>query len=155
MVQLILVATGISFLILALAVVAFLPTWRARRHRTLLRNARARFLLRREWLEAKFLTLATQSGKPRGLEWVQCEFDNGVRFARDRHTRSLRAFVGVTIGFRAIAGGGMEEVEAVGDLRAATAVFLFENNEWTTNGRVLFNMNPDEAIVQHKLETVD
>ena len=33
--------------------------------------------------------------------------------------------------------------------------FLFENNEWTTNGRVLFNMNPDEAILQHKLETVD
>jgi hypothetical protein len=155
MVQLILIATGVGLLILAVAVVTLFPTWRARRHRALLRHARARFLLRREWLEARFLTLASQSGKPRGLEWVQCDFDNGVRFARDRHTGSLRAFVGVTIGFRAIVGGGMEEVEAVGDLRAATAVFLFENNEWTTNGRVLFNMNPDEAIVQHKLETVD
>src|SRR5262245_53007255 len=155
MFQFILIAAGVAFVILAIAVVVLLPTWRARRHRALLRNARARFLLRREWLEARFLTLATQSGKPRGLEWVQCDFDNGVRFARDRHTGSLRAFIGVTIGFRAIAGGGMEEVDAVGDLRAATAVFLFENNEWTTNGRVLFNMNPDEAIVQHKLETVD
>jgi hypothetical protein len=155
MVNIILTAVGVVLLSTGLAVLALWPTWRARRHRMLLRNARARFSLRREWLEARFLTLASQSGKPRGLEWVQCDFDNAVRFARDRHTGSLRAFVGVTIGFRAIAGGGMEEVEAVGDLRAATAVFLFENNEWTTNGRVLFNMNPDEAIVQHKLETVD
>jgi hypothetical protein len=139
------------------AVLAALPSWRRRRHRLMLIQARQTFFRRREWLEARFVTLASQSGKPRGLEWVNCDFDSEVRFARDRDTGNLRALVGVTISFRAIEGGGMEDVEAVSNLRAATAVFLFENQQWTTIGRVLFNVNPDEAIAryQHELETVD
>jgi hypothetical protein len=141
----------------AAALIAAWPAWRRRRHRAFFAQARQRFVKRREWLEARFMTLATKSGKPRGLEWVNCEFDNAVRFARDRDTGNFRALVAVTISFRAIEGGGMEDVEAVGNLRAATAVFLFEGNEWTTLGQVLFNLSPDQAIerFQHELETVD
>jgi hypothetical protein len=151
-IPLVLVAIGVG-----IALAAAWPAWRRRRLRLRLSQARQRFFLRREWLEAHFVSRASQSGKPRGLEWVNCDFDNAVRFARDRDTGNLRALVGVTISFRAIEGGGMEDVEAVGNLRAATAVFLFEGNEWTTIGRVLFNLNQDEAIerYQHELETVD
>src|SRR5438128_712840 len=75
--------------------------------RTSVERARKLFHLQRERLEFRFFSLASHSGKPRGLEWVDCDFDDGVSLARDRHTGRLRAFVGVTIRFRAIAGGGM------------------------------------------------
>ncbi|MEX2026006.1 MAG: hypothetical protein WEH44_01875, partial [Pirellulaceae bacterium] len=51
-----------------------------------LTRARKLFHLRREWLEARFFTLAASSGKPGGLEWADCDFDDPVSFARDRHT---------------------------------------------------------------------
>lgn len=108
--------------------------------------ARDAFHRQREWLEARFLTLASQSGKPRGLEWSSCDFDDPVAFARDRSSGELRGLVAVTIRFEAIAGGGMEHVEAVGNLRAATAVFTYRDGAWTTAGRALFNLNPTEAI---------
>ena len=80
-----------------------------------------------------------------------------MQFAKDRATGQLRALVAVTISFEAIEGGGMEDVEAVGNLRAATAVFFFDGTKWKTNGRALFNLNPAEAIehYRHELETVD
>jgi len=120
-------------------------------------NARREFLLRREWLEAQFLTLASERGIPRGLRWVDCDFDNDVQFARDRSSGQLRALVAATIRFEAIEGGGMEDVEAVGNLRAATAIFFFDGKKWSTSGRALFNLNPAEAIqhYRHELDMVD
>ena len=117
-------------------------------------DAIAEFHRRREWLEADFLTAATASGKPRGLRWSEVDFENGVTFARDRANGQLRAFVGVTIGFEAIEGGGMEDVEAVSNLRTATAVFRYVEEKWVTDGRTLFNLGPAEAILhfQHELE---
>lgn len=112
-------------------------------------QARRSFHPQRERLEMKFLQLASKSGKPRGLRWLNCDFENGVAYARDRQTKALCAFVGVTISFEAVEGGGMEEVEAVGNLRAATAVFRFENGHWHTEGRAIFNLNPTEAIAYY------
>ncbi len=119
-----------------------------------LSKARETFQLRREWLEADFQSTASTSGKPRGLSWVNCEFEDGVTFARDRVNHQLRAFVGVTISFEAIEGGGMEHVEAVGNLRSATAVFHYVDGTWTTDGRVIFNLGPVEAVNHfgHELE---
>lgn len=114
----------------------------------------ANFHTRREWLEADFLTAASATGKPRGLRWADIDFENGVTFARDRANGQLRAFVGVTIGFEAIEGGGMEDVEAVSNLRTATSVFRYSGKEWITDGRTLFNLAPAEAVLhfQHELE---
>ena len=115
------------------------------------------FHRRREWLEAEFLSRATRCGKPRGLQWVDCDFADDVTFARDRHNGELRALVGVTISFEAIPGGGMEEVEAVSNLRAATAVFRFDHGHWETEGRAIFNLSPVEAIRHfgHELEPIE
>jgi hypothetical protein len=120
-----------------------------------LQSARQLFHLRREMLEARFLTLASQSGKPRGLTWADCDFEDEVSFARDRQSRQLRALVGVTIRFEAIEGGDMEGNPNVDKLRAATAVFLFENGQWMTEGRAIFNLNPEEAIRHFQLETAE
>jgi hypothetical protein len=120
-------------------------------------RARKLFHLQRERAEHRFFMLASQSGKPRGLEWVDCDFEDGVSFARDRHSGRLRALVGVTIRFRATEGGGMEDNPNVGNLRAASAVFHLEGSDWGTDGRVLFNLNPTQAIehFRQELEVVE
>lgn len=140
--------------ILALALVSVWPFLRARNAAKAAQQARLTFQLRREWLEARFVSLAEKSGKPRGLRWVDCDFENHVEFARDRATGRLRALVGVTIQFEAVEGGGMEEVEAVGNLRAATVVFRLDGSEWETDGRACFNLSPMQTIehFQHELE---
>ncbi len=58
----------------------------------------------------------------------------------------MSAFVAITISFEAIEGGPMEGVEAVGNLRAATAVFRVRRRSWATDGRAIFNLNPTEAV---------
>jgi hypothetical protein len=141
------------------AVLAAAVMWRPIRNRkreAQVARARQDFHRVRERLEAKFLQLASESGKPRGLEWTNCDFENEVVYARDRRTGELSAFVGVTISFEAVAGGGMEDVEAVGNLRAATAVFRIDHGHWATDGRAIFNLNPTEAVrhFQNELELI-
>lgn len=147
--------------LIGLAVIGFIAAalwrpWRNRKREAQLARARQDFHRQRERLEAKFVQLAGQSGKPRGLEWTGCDFEDEVVYARDRRSGQLSAFVGVTISFEAIAGGGMEDVEAVGNLRAATAVFRLDAARWHTDGRALFNLNPTEAVryYQEDLELV-
>ena len=144
-----------SIAALGIALVAWRPI-RARMRESELARAQRDFHRQREHLEARFFRLAGECGKPRGLEWVRCDFDDDVIYARHRHSGELSAFVGVTIGFEAVEGGGMEDVEAVGNLRAATAVFRVEGGNWATDGRALFNLNPAEAIAyyQDNLELV-
>ncbi|MCE9606308.1 MAG: hypothetical protein K8U03_15540 [Planctomycetia bacterium] len=133
------------------ACVVGVTVWRRRPTRAM-RDAQSFELLRRsfhrerERVEAKFVELASASGKPRGLRWKDCDFEDGVAYARDRKSGELCAFVAVTVAFEAIEGGGMEEVEAVSNLRAATAVFRHKEHHWSTDGRVIFNLKPVQAI---------
>lgn len=143
----------------ALLGLVFFVVWRpvrARLREVRYQRARKEFHQQRERLEARFFQLAAGSGKPRGLRWTSCDFDDDVAYARDRQTHELCALVAVTIGFEAVEGGGMEDVEAVGNLRAATAVFRREAARWQTDGRAIFNLNPAEAIkyYQENLEIV-
>ncbi len=120
-----------------------------------LAEAQLQFHRMREQLEAKFLQKAGLTGKPRGLRWADCEFENDVTYARDRHSGQLSAFVAVTIKFEAVAGGGMEEVEAVGNAKAGTAVFHYDpKRHWVTEGRAIFNLNPSEAV-RHFNDTLE
>ena len=145
---------GLAVLLLIVGCATFATRTRSRKQG--LQKAREAFQLRREWLEADFLSTASTSGKPRGLAWVNCDFDDSVTFARDRSNNQLRAFVAVTVSFEAIEGGGMEHVEAVGNLRSATAVFHYVNDTWSSDGRVIFNLDPVEAVNHfgHELEFV-
>lgn len=100
-------------------------------------------------LQQRFFDVAAASGKPRGLRWKECQWSDLVEWVREKANGRLYALVGVTISFEAIEGGDMEGVEAVGNLRNATAVFFFDE-QWQTAGRVVFNLNPDEAVVHFK-----
>jgi hypothetical protein len=114
--------------------------------RKYLRTAREQFRARREQLAADFLQAASATGKPRGLRWAACDWNPETAFARDRKTGQLAALVAVTIRFEAIEGGAMEGVEAVGNLRHASAVFFFHQGRWQTAGRAVFNLGPNEAL---------
>ena len=90
---------------------------------------------------------AAASGKPRGLRWKDCQWENGVELVRDKHSGQIAALVGVTIQFEAVEGSDMEGLPAVGNLRNASAVFFFQGGQWHTVGRAVFNMKPEEALV--------
>src|SRR5438552_18461529 len=77
-------------------------------------RARESFVLQRERLEAKFVTAAAATGKPRGLRWKDCSFEGDVELARERQTGQLVALIPVTIQFEAIEGSDMEGLPAVG-----------------------------------------
>ena len=109
-------------------------------------KARELFAAQREHLEVLFFEAAAASGKPRGLRWKDCQWGPDVEFARERSTREIVALVGVTIQFEAVEGGDMEDLPAVGNLRNASAVFYFERGRWRTAGKVVYNLNPDEAL---------
>jgi hypothetical protein len=111
--------------------------------------AQAEFQSQRSRLQKLFFDTAAASGKPRGLRWKDCQWNDLIEWVREKETGRLHALAGVTISFEAIEGGDMEGVEAVGNLRNATAVFFFDG-EWRTAGRVVFNLNPDEAVVHFK-----
>ena len=137
---------------LAVAVVAGIATAlalrpiRAARLAERLARAQRDFHRQREQLEAKFIERASQTGKPRGLRWSDVAFDDDVIYARDRKTGSLKALVAIEVSFEAVEGGGMEHVEAVSNVRAATAEFLYDGVRWRTDGRVYFNLAPTATV---------
>jgi len=141
--------TGLA--ILAVVIVLFFvlkgPALKQREEH-LLKQAMDQFRIRREQLEAKFYDIASNLGKPRGVTWNTCDWKPPVEFARDNESGLLTAFVSVEISFAAIPGGDMEDVEAVGDLRDASALFHYQNGNWGTGGKALFNMDPKTAV-QH------
>ena len=140
--------------VLLLVIVAAVPAFFAARallaylQKRDVRNAIDAFRRQRETLEAKFFDLAASLGKPRGLRWVRCDWQKEVAFARDVRTGLLTAFASVEIAFEAIEGGDMEDVEAVGTIRDASAVFHYQTGQWGTGGKALFNMNPADAVTR-------
>lgn len=144
------------YFFLTLAIAVFLIGWLGwakARPKLLMRRVRQierDFVRDRKSLEAKFFEAASQSGKPRGLAWKQCAFQHRVLFGRDRANGEIVGLVGVTIGFEAVPGGGMEDVEAVGNLRAATAVFIHNGRQWTTQGKAIFNLEPPEVLERYR-----
>ncbi len=151
--------SSLQIALLALAVVVLLGVgvwlarrvlgpWRTARRQSETDHALRLFRMQREQLEAKFFDLARMSGKPRGLKWLDGDWQSEVTFARACDTGLLTAFVGIHIRFEAIAGSDMEGLAAVDTVRDAAAVFHFQRGRWGTGGRVLMNMNPAEAVTR-------
>jgi hypothetical protein len=128
-------------------VVAFWLVGRGANPRVQIERARDLFQQQRRELEAAFFQTAAASGKPRGLRWKECQWSELIEWVRDKQTGQMMALVGVTIAFEAIEGGDMVGLAAVGNLRNASAVFFMQDGQWQTTGRVIFNLNPDEALV--------
>jgi hypothetical protein len=127
--------------------------WRVAQQEAIWELAQLEFAEQRPALAATLLEAAAKTGKPRGLSWEKCELGDDHVFAIDRTTDDLYALVGATISFAAIPGGGMEDVEAVGNLRYATAVFVHRDGSWSSDGQVVFNLEPSQAV-EHFAESL-
>ena len=130
---------------LAVVAVSAVPLARWMKQREA-QQATMAFRRQREMLEARFFELASQSGKPRGLKWVRCDWQPGLTLGREVQSGLLTAFISIELHFEAIAGGDMEDVAAVGTVRDACAVFHYQYGQWGTGGKALFNMNADDVV---------
>lgn len=137
-------------IIAVIATVFLIRAQRAAQSREVRRQALDGFAARLPALETEFLAAAAATGKPRGLRWTSCRLEGAPTFAADRVNNELYALMAATVSFEAIEGGGMEDVEAVSNLRAATAVFVHRNGEWTTDGRVVFNLDPAGSLNHYR-----
>ena len=139
------VASGILIAVIALILVVGQPLLKSLQRREA-ETAIRKFRTQREQLEAKFFDIASRLGKPRDLRWLDCDWQDRVTLGREVESGLLTAFAAVEIRFEAVEGGDMEEVEAVGTLRDAAALFHYKDGSWGTGGRALFNMNPADAL---------
>lgn len=96
-------------------------------------------------LQNDFFALAARSGKPRGLRWITCEWPDDVLIVADPASQLITAFASVNVGFEAVEGGDMEDVQAVSTIRDGAAVFHYHDGGWGSAGRVVFNMPPEQA----------
>jgi type II secretory pathway pseudopilin PulG len=132
---LLLVAIAAVAAVATVAVVLAVRPIQAARQAERLARAQRDFHRQREPLEAKFIERAAASGKPRGLRWLDVDFEDDVVYARDRRSGRLKALVAIDVSF-----------EAVGNVRAATAEFVHDGTRWQTAGRVYFNLVPTATV---------
>ena len=92
------------------------------------------------------MQIGASPAKPDSPRWTDCEFEDDVTFAKNRATGELTALVGATIEIEDLADWAGRSGDAVGHLRAATAVFRFQRDHWETDGRAIFNLTPAEAL---------
>ena len=100
-------------------------------------------------LQERFFSIVSQSGKPKGLIWKSCKFDETTMWVIEKQSANLHALLSTVIHFDAVPGGPMEDVEAVGNARIATAIFFYNGDNWDTGGDVLFNLEPHEVLARH------
>jgi len=135
---------------LPIIVIAFLAIlgylMRPRRKTLRLTEARRGFHAQREWLEAKFVQLASSRPQPDAARWADCTFSDDVAYVRNRTTGELSAFVAVTVAAEEYDRSNSGMADAVGNLQAGTAVFRLDRDHWTTEGRAILNLSPIEAV---------
>ena len=115
-------------------------------HSVNVERARELFRLQHERFEEMFLKAASATGKPRGLTWTGCAIIGDAVLARTA-ARKIVALVPVVIHFEPVEGSDMETVPAAKEPRTATAAFTFHRGHWHTDGRIVFNLNPAQAIL--------
>lgn len=136
---------GVALAALAILGIVCLPIRRRTRRRRL-EQAQHSFHAEREWLEAKFLRLATMQPAPDTPRWADCFFADDVAYVRSRSTGELSALVAVTLASEADEVGASGRAEVIGNLQVGTAVFRFDGQHWATEGRTLLNLSPSQAI---------
>jgi hypothetical protein len=135
----------IAAIVLVILLAVGLKKWQQLQQQKLFQGAVADFSDQRN-LSELFLRAANATGKPRGLRWKSCELVGQPLIATDKKSGEILGLNGASIGFEAIPGGDMEEVEAVGDIRYVTVVFIYRDGKWQADGRAIMNLEPAQAL---------
>lgn len=104
-------------------------------------QARDRFRLQREWLEARFLGALARTDPPARSRWEDANWHDQVVWARDRRSRTLLALIGVHFG---------DDPLIRDDAFHATALFEYRKGRWHADGKRLEETRPDQAFVRHQ-----
>jgi hypothetical protein len=107
---------------------------------------RAQFIAHTARWHADWFAHAAATGKPRGLIWTACTWADDVLIDRVQH--EWYALVAVEIAFAAVPGSDMEDLPALGNLRTATAVFVWHADAWRPTDKVVFNFGPAETLAR-------
>lgn len=110
-------------------------------------RARESFGLQRERLAEHFLLAANQAGKPKGLRWADAKMNGDLLLVRDRKSRKFSGLVSMDIRFEPTAETDLKEMEPATTPRTITAVYHYRQGEWVTEGRAIFNMSPEQALL--------
>jgi hypothetical protein len=100
---------------------------------------------RDELLEA-FLTAARATGKPRSLTWETIQANGEPLLVEDRVAGRLVALLPVIVWFEPVPDSEMEDIPQAREPRPVTALFTFENGQWQTVGRAVFNLSPAQVV---------
>jgi hypothetical protein len=119
---------------------------RRERRRAVIADAIADFHLQREHLEARFLELAAGRGQPAGWAWRDGEFEDDFVLACKRGSGSLRALVQATVFLEKAVHSPAEAGRGETKVQLATAVFVLNGDRWTTEGRTVLDLDPEETI---------
>jgi hypothetical protein len=110
-------------------------------------HARALFHRNRERLEARFVSSIEQIDPEEVEHWERAHWDDGVLWARDRHTHHLLALTCVEF------EPGPFELSF--EHRHSTVIFEFHDGHWCAQGKYLDEVRPEEAIdLFRRFETV-
>ncbi len=103
-------------------------------------RARLLFRRRREWLEARFVSVLLRIDPAEGRRWEDAEWRDDVVWARDRQTRAFLALAGVHF--------GPLTRDDRPYARHATALFEYRKGVWHAEGKRLDEIRPDEAFLR-------
>lgn len=109
-------------------------------------RARELFRLQHERFEELLVKAANETGKPRGLRWIGCEIIGDALLVREAASKAIVALVPVVIHFEPVEGSDMEGVPAAREPRTATAVYTYAKGHWNSDGRVVFNLDPQQTV---------
>jgi hypothetical protein len=100
---------------------------------------RRQFQRQRSALEESFTCQVSQRNDPEGVIWHDFQWlSDPILFIRDDNLEPHHAFVGIAAIFTS--PPGMVQTQA------GTAVFHYEAGAWKTEGRLLLNITPSEAM---------
>lgn len=105
------------------------------------------FRLQREYVEAKFFDVAGSLGQQPAVRWRECEWQRNATFARDLQSGVITAFVSLVVHFETTEEAQQLGAEGGATACQAAALFHYHEGRWTTNGWILLNMDPDDALI--------
>ena len=108
-------------------------------------SAQEQFRREREYLEARFLSALARKDPLERIRWEDAQWQDEVIWARDRQSRRLLALIGLQFEN----DPGIER-DSDDSSQHATALFVYRDGRWSTDGDHLDSLQPTEAVIHHR-----
>ncbi len=136
--------------LLAIGVIGFWwvgrGVWRARRAAREVDAARQAFPGERHALANRLLDAVNQTNKSHGPTWQRCDLlPSEPLLARDVATGELYALASVEVSL---------EADSSSSARTSTALFIWRDGQWASEGHVVFDLEPKETLKRYSRNLV-